>query len=220
MKGKIKTTGQDISAGIEATAEEVTTFLGKITPDFVKDAGGILNDQVRQWRLLNAMRLVKNTQEKIEEKGYPIKQIPLKVISPLLESASLEEDQNIKEKWEDMLADAATEKKKVTPNFVEMLKELSPQEVAILDLIYSPFKDKNYSERRGKQFDKNKVARHFELDEVEIDLIIENMYRLNIFQAPAGEGIKVGDHKFVLRTTDVFEVTTLGIAFIEACKFK
>lgn len=220
MKGKLSTTGQDISAEIEATEKEVSTFLEKVVPNFIKDTGGILNDQIRQWRLLNALRLVKNTQKKIEEKGYPIKQVSLKVISPLLENASLEESQNIKQKWEDLLANVSTKKKKVTPNFVEMLKELSPQEVAILDLLYDPVKEKNYSERREVQFDKNKVANHFNLQEEEIDLIIENMYRLNILQAPAGGGIKVGDYKFVLRTTDIFEITTLGIAFIEACKFE
>lgn len=220
MKGKLSTTGQEVSAEIEASLDGATGFLDKIVPAFVKDTGGILNDQVRQWRYLNALRIAMNVKKKIEENNYPVSHVPLKILSPLLESASLEEDKNLKEKWENLLANAVTASKQISPNYVEMLKELSSIEVSILDGLYDFFKNSSEKEQRQMQFDKAAIAKHFNVEDSDMNLIVENLYRLNILQAPAGHGVQIGKYSFVLRTTDIFEITSLGVAFVEACKFE
>ena len=55
---------------------------------------------------------------------------------PLLEKASLEEDQELRRRWVALLANAAMEPAAVLPAFVAILGELSPKEARLLEHIY------------------------------------------------------------------------------------
>lgn len=217
---KIKGSLQTQQAELEASKDEIAAFFDGVIPKFVKDGGGILSDTVRYWRFKNSVRIVNNAKELILNSGLKKQEVPLKVLLPILENATLEEENDMQNKWSNLLANAITATKNISPNYAEILKELSPLEVALLDKIYDEIKDKRYEDRKNMQFSKNKICEIFSLSSEQADLIIENLYRLNLFQAPAGHGIAVGEYKFALRTTEIFEFTTLGFKFVEACKFE
>jgi len=88
-----------------------------------------------------------------------------------------------------MLANAVTGNVEVSPNYAAILNELSPIEVTILDKIYQEVnKESDYQKRKALQFDATKLRSMFNVTEEKMDLIIENLYRLNLFQAPLGTG--------------------------------
>lgn len=217
MKAKASLIKQE--AEIEASKEEVKSFLDSVVPDFVRQGGGILSDNVRFWRFKNQVNIVKKAQKVIDESGLPKQQIPLKVLTPLIESSSLEEDDQMQEKWANLLANAATGFSGIKANYVEILKELSPLEATILDNIYRAANTEiDYEKRKTMQFDKNKICQVFSLTSDEGDLIIQNLYRLGVCQPPGSSGIMFGNERVGLQTTNIFELTSLGFHFIRACQ--
>ncbi len=218
MKAKISLSDQN--AEIEANRKEISDFFGGIIPDFVKEGGGILADTVRFWRWKNQVNIIKKVKEKVEKSGLAKKQVPLKILLPLIENSALEEEETIQDKWANILANAVTAQKEIKPNYAEILKELSSLEIVILDKLFDESnREQNYQKRRQMQFSKQKISEIFKLSNEQADLIIENLYRLNLCQAPAGHGIAVGEYQFALRTTEVFEFTTFGYYFVQSCKW-
>jgi hypothetical protein len=219
MRAKISITEQN--AEIEASQEEVSAFLEKVIPNFVLESGGILSDTVRFWKWKNQINIIKKAKSIVENSKLDKKQVPLKILLPIMENSSLEEEAIIQDKWANILANAITASKDITPNYAEILKELSVLEVVILDKLFDKSnKENDYEKRKQLQFSKQKTSEIFKLSSEQADLIIENLYRLNLCQAPAGHGIAVGQYKFALRTTEVFEFTTFGYYFVQACKWE
>lgn len=217
---KVSAEDKTITAGVQGDQDAVNKFFNGIVPDFVKDGVGILSDQVKLWRWSNQIEIIKKAQAKIESSGLAKHQIPLKVLVPIIQNSSLEEDLNMQDKWSNMLANAATGNVEVSPNYAAILNELSAVEVSILEKTYSEVnKESDYAKRREFQFDASKLKSMLSISEEKMDLIIENLYRLNLLHAPAGHGIAVGEHKFALRTTKIFEFTTLGYEFVKACSW-
>lgn len=207
-----------IKAGIEGDQEAVSSFFSGIVPDFVKDGVGILSDQVSFWRWNNQIEIIKKAQAKIDASGLSKRQIPLKVLVPIIQNSSLEEDSNMQDKWASMLANATTNKVDVSPNYAAILNEISPLEVSILDGIYFEVnKETDYAKRKAMQFNAIKLQSVLNISDAKMDLIVENLFRLNLLQSPAGQGVMLGNFPFALRTTKVFEFTTLGYEFVKAC---
>lgn len=217
---KVSADNKTVTAGIQGEQEAVNKFFNGIVPDFIKDGVGILSDQVKLWRWSNQIEIIKKAQLKIKFSGLAKHQVPLKVLVPIIQNSSLEEDLNMQDKWSNMLANAATGKVEVSPNYAAILNELSALEASILQNIFDRVNtESDYAKRREFQFDALKLKSMLSIGEEKMDLIIENLYRLNLLQAPAGHGITVGEHKFALRTTKIFEFTTLGYEFVKACSW-
>lgn len=217
MKAKISAANQ--GAEVEATNEEIQSFFKGIVPDFVQEGGGILTDTVRFWRWKNQVSIIQKAQKVIEDSGLEKQKSSLKVLVPLLGSGSLEEDETLQEKWANILANAVTGNVQVRPNYIDILNELSSMEVILLDKIYDEAsKEADYEKRKQTQFGKEQVCKIFSLSSDQFDLMVENLFRLGVCQAPGSTGIMFGNARVALRTTDVFELTTLGSEFIKACR--
>ena len=64
--------------------------------------------------------------------------MPIKLLFPLLEGASLEENEDLHTMWAALLANAAAtdDTNRVRPGFIASLRQLSPDEALILTYIY------------------------------------------------------------------------------------
>lgn len=213
MKGKFNLTTQD--AEFEADLKEVSDFMSRVTPGAVKEGGGIIQDQVRYWRWRNQIRIFKKAKQLIGADPQ-LHEVKIKVLVPLVENASLEDDDSLQDKWAAMLANAATQNRTVMPLFPALLKELSTIEVTILDSLYNLHAQ---ATSQPVQFDKKKIAMVYKIDPSDMDVIVENLFRLNICSSPGSVGALIGDYPFSVHTNEIFELTALGIAFIEACKY-
>lgn len=210
-----------VKAEVEGDQKAITEFFSGLVPNFIHDGVGILSDSMKFWRWKNQVRLIREVNKNIDESGLSKRQIPIKVLAPIIEYSSLEEDSGLHTKWVNMLTNAATGNHDISPNYPAILNELSPLEVQILDKIFDEAsKESDYSKRKAMQFDRENLRKIFSLEIEATDLIIENLFRLNLLQPPAGQGIMVGDIPFALRTTKVFEFTTLGYDFVKACRWE
>jgi hypothetical protein len=73
----------------------------------------------------------------LNQAGIEPKSVPLRVLVPLLEGASLEDDDDLSTKWAALLANAATPEYNVNliPSFSNILSQLSPRDAKVLDLL-------------------------------------------------------------------------------------
>jgi hypothetical protein len=62
----------------------------------------------------------------------------MKIAIPLLQTASMEEDDSLQDRWINLLVNAANEKSGVEVNraYIEILSQITPLEAQILDAIY------------------------------------------------------------------------------------
>jgi len=84
-----------------------------------------------------AQEVLTKAQEMIREAVVQSGPIPMKTVVPLLDYASLEEDEYLREKWAAMLANAAVSSGKVHTSFAEVLRQLTPQGVLFLDALFT-----------------------------------------------------------------------------------
>jgi Abortive infection alpha len=94
-------------------------------------------DRVRLYRYGRQLDCLKKAEQMAKDAGFTPKAVPIKLLFPLLEGASLEENEDLHTMWAALLANAAspTKAEQVRPGFVAILKQMAPDEAALLKLI-------------------------------------------------------------------------------------
>jgi hypothetical protein len=98
------------------------------------EARGLKADQIRLQREEVAIKIAEMARDKLLIAKRKPKEIPLKVLVPLLEKSSLEDidDNTMIDKWGNLLASAASGDS-VQPRYISILGELSGLQVKFLD---------------------------------------------------------------------------------------
>ena len=92
------------SSTIEKGLELAQNFLGKIiSSPAMKEVGMVVFDQVRSFRYKRQIDTLVKTEKYAKERGIKLKEIPIKILVPLLENASLEDNEEMQDKWVKML---------------------------------------------------------------------------------------------------------------------
>lgn len=225
-------TEKTIGKAIDKAAE----FLDKIVGPALSDIGGILSDEIRFFRLKNQIRIVQKAENYFKSKGIEPSSVPLKILAPLLEKGSLEEDETIQDKWAALLIFAASpETSNVFSSiFIELLNQLTPLEVKILEEIYNKYVNRY----KGDDFMTGiqSMSQYIEIDSelkselenlqnrIQSDIVLLNLQRLNIVEYVSSftgmDGIKSGFSVQGEYGKEIkgFFFTTLGVAFIRACR--
>lgn len=127
-----KTSGKLVEA-----AEKVGGFVSKIVGGASTQVGGILEDWAKYYRYKNLLAIadkveVLHAQRKLEGKTIPI---PPRAAIPMLESASLEDDEVLQEVWARLIANSTDPnfKESLHPGYIEIVKQISPDEAIILN---------------------------------------------------------------------------------------
>jgi hypothetical protein len=142
-------------AAIAGATEEVAMTTGKAI-DLARDAGrslasffsgpasqvsGMIEDHLRYVRWERSERLAQRAQDFLAERGMssPTRAVPVKFAIPLIEAATLEEDDTLQDVWARMLANAATDgyPQELNRSFIVMLEQMSGQDVLLFQKIYS-----------------------------------------------------------------------------------
>jgi hypothetical protein len=177
------------SKAIGAT-KQLGSFVSKYIEGPLEQTLGIINDKLIYMRWERQYRLIEKANEFLSERGYqvPVNQLPPKLAIPILQNASLEEDNYLQDKWALLLVNASD------PNFplsieikhTSILNELSIFDVKLLDKICS----------EASNFDNLIVTLELpdkvlpgdgEIDEgaelsQEVQLSIENLIRLGLLR--------------------------------------
>jgi Abortive infection alpha len=136
------TLAKTAEAGLaEASKENSQSFLKAVLHEPAQELGALLGDKIRERRHANLIKTTSRAQERLKEAGLTAKEVPLSIIHPALESASVEEDPDLQEIWANMLANAANPESPdaVAPSFPAILKELRPVDVKFLATLHEEF---------------------------------------------------------------------------------
>jgi mRNA-degrading endonuclease RelE of RelBE toxin-antitoxin system len=205
---------------IEAAKE----LLGKLVNSSLEEVGELLADNVKYYRFKNQIKILKKAQQLIDKENIKPQNIPLKTLYPILEAGSLEEDEDMSDRWAKLLATAANPLSPIVvrPSFPEILKELSPQEATILEKIFDmvttiPIPPIEWANRGATGESLKKVLK---LSEDEFEIAIDNLYRLQLCSPPSTqlEFVDNKHHRFQLQMKDIICLTHLGFAFVSCCK--
>ena len=120
-------------AGIEAAdllKKESESFLTAALGEPAKAFGGLVADRINARRHANLIKITVAAKHKLDAAGVSPKEVPLKIIHPMIEAASLEENPDLQTIWANLLANAADPRQEhpVHPSFILMAKELTPRE--------------------------------------------------------------------------------------------
>lgn len=131
-----KATGKGIEAA-SALGRAIAKYMG----GSLVQAFGIWEDKLKYLRWENQMRLLDRADKVLACRGLkgPTRGLPLKLGIPLLEQGSLEDDEEMQERWATLLANAvdADSGVDVSRAFIEILAQITSFEAKILDQIYS-----------------------------------------------------------------------------------
>lgn len=122
-------------------------ILGPAAAEF----GEMWRDQVRLYRFRRQLECVKKAERMAQQAGFTPEAVPIKLLFPLLEGASLEEDEDLHSMWSALLANASSPQQadEVRPGYIAALRQLAADEAAILNWMwrYSIAKAKRLPER-------------------------------------------------------------------------
>jgi len=147
------------SSTIEKGLELAKEFLGKLVSPTIEEVGLLLSDHVKYFRFKNQVRILLKAKSYVEEKKVPLKTIPTKVLVPLLENASLEDDETLQDKWAKMLANMVDSEKNLQNKiFPYILSQLSIEEFEELKELL--IKEEAHRETQ-KELEKWKAIDHY-----------------------------------------------------------
>jgi hypothetical protein len=123
------------------TTAKVVVFGGFGGPLVQKALGPLIDgfgDALRQRFQPRLDKIAGKAEEMIASAAIEPSPIPDAIGYPLLQSAALEDDPTLQEKWAALLANAADPANRdwIRPLFVDILKQISPLEVKLLDGLF------------------------------------------------------------------------------------
>lgn len=121
-------------------ADGVSTYSTRLIGDALAEGGGILHDQIKHWRKMRMLDLeAKFNAACVARNLDPETMRPLSLGQTvrILESASLEETDEVQQLWAELLANTVDPRSGITFKklYVSLLREIGPAEAALLQLI-------------------------------------------------------------------------------------
>src|SRR3981189_3837933 len=96
-------------AGPVAAAIPFTAIVKKMLGPAADELAEVWRDQVRMYRYERQLKCVEKAERMAQEAGFTPQAVPPKILFPLLEGASFEDDENLHDMWAALLATAASE---------------------------------------------------------------------------------------------------------------
>jgi hypothetical protein len=124
------------SAGAPAAAVPFTNVAKRMLGPAAEELAEMWRDQVRLYRYGRQVKCVEKAERMVQEAGFTPQAVPPKILFPLLEGASFEEDEDLHTMWAALLANASSEMtKSVRLGFISLLRAMSPDEAELLNSI-------------------------------------------------------------------------------------
>lgn len=127
---KIDITSSVVEKGIDLAKD----FLGKLISPSVEETGLLIKDQISSWRFKNQIKVLNKAKDYCEKHNISPKQVSFKLICPLLEYASLEEEEILQDKWSILISNLVDSEQNIENHvFPYILSQLSLNEYEALE---------------------------------------------------------------------------------------
>lgn len=208
-----------VAQELEPAAQEFATAV--VGPSG-HEVGELFADKVRYRRFLSQLKIVKKATKAAEEAGLPPSAVPWRVLVPLLEYGSFEDDEDMLGRWASLLANAATKRAGVHVAYPEILRQIEPLEAAMLDAMYEGLAA-SFDETSGvlplNGFDLEWFLRHVTMDYEDFPGAAANLVRLELASATGRNDRPAMVHSVTHTVVSTaIQLTVFGASFIEACR--
>ncbi|MGZ3810036.1 MAG: Abi-alpha family protein, partial [Bacteriovorax sp.] len=129
-------------------------------------------DQVRLRRFKNQIKIFSKAQEILKAQKIDPKKVSLKVLAPLIEYSSYEEEESLQDKWSSLTAYVLEDNADIVfqQNCISILNRISSEEAFTLEKLYRQFQTKRQQKiQRDLEYDKTHeikrdIPRRYSLD--------------------------------------------------------
>jgi len=218
------------SKALEVT-EKVGCFVARVIGEPVDLAVGLLSDKLRFMRWERQLRMVDKCEEILKKRKIEgkIRPVPPKLALPIMENASLEEDDQLQNLWANLLSSA------LDPNFngilrgafIDIIKQLEIVDVHLLSFLYNSYQNALRTNQTNKNISptsigwgKQDIANALSISLPIYENSIDNLMRVRCVSSLVLKlsSIMAGNEPMTIdKGYDVVCITSLGISFVEAC---
>jgi hypothetical protein len=132
-----------VKVGAEAFFKPFSDLIEKLAGPLAQEVGETFGDAARVFRFKRAVKLPQKVKKFATEAGFEPSAVRPKLLLPLLDHASVEDDEDLHDRWAALLANSANLGGGLTihASFPEILAQLSSKDVALLDLMQRHVED-------------------------------------------------------------------------------
>lgn len=210
--GRVADAAKSISDTTRKALELASAFFAKVLGE---DAAGIFRDAMFYFRARNAISLQEKLDKILENRQIRNpKAIPLRLAIPFLETATLEDDPTIQERWARLLANALDPSIHIDMEryYASVLKDLSPVDCLVVEKIASMAQV-----GQGEEITIDGLADSLGLPLMTTDISVCNLGRQNLIERKPKTGAPVGSVSTWVYKNCVFFLTGFGKGFVRAC---
>jgi len=123
---------------VNQTAKEATGLIKRIFGKSFDEYGELFADNIRLKRFKNQIAIFKKAEEFIKSENINPEKINLKVLAPLIDFSSYEEDEKLQDKWAHLIKNISIKPFNTTIQLtcVQILNKMSSDEALLLDYLY------------------------------------------------------------------------------------
>lgn len=120
-------------AKVAAASIPFTAIVKRMLGPAADELAEMWKDQIRLYRYERQLKCVEKAEKMCKDAGFTPQAVPPKILFPLLEGASFEEDEILHDMWASLLANAASpDPKKVRAGYLAILRQMEPDEAELL----------------------------------------------------------------------------------------
>jgi hypothetical protein len=205
---------KESSTALSVLENEAGGLLARLFGPACDEIGLALQESMRIHRLKNSVRVLRKARQFLEKSNIDPQTVEPRILVPLLEGASLEEDERLSDKWAALLANSLSPSShtKVLPGFVNILTQLSPPEAKILDLLLNRW---HTDDDRNGHLQASYLVQELEVSGVEYEVMSGNLIRLGLCRHFVPPRMDTSDG---YDPDGSIHLAQFGIAFVEACR--
>jgi hypothetical protein len=191
---------------------------GRFLDEVLKPTASLMGEDIankyRAWRARNIADVMNAAAEMREAAGLPIAPVPGRILFPILEYASVEEDDELRRRWAALLANAGTQRvqDRLLPGYAEVLRQLTPVHVRILDWLYEQKQELAPGLHNWMNLKRQEVQDHFSFSDEDYALLVTDLHRLLLIR-PSGKQFRDAWEPVYREIA----LTTFGLTFIRVC---
>ena len=173
-------------SGVDAAFATATPLLQRLLGPAADELGGMVGDWLRPIRMRNVLRGLGRFEAMLVAAKIEPRPVPLRLLSPILDGMSLEDDDDLVTAWAALLSNAAADSSMVRPGFASILADLSKNDALVLEHLVSKY-PRHYENGWGTLAEEWSVSfkelhQKLELPETELQLCLSNLQRLGLLE--------------------------------------
>jgi hypothetical protein len=204
-----------IKTGVEQLFVPLHQLLDKLLGPAATEVGLGLGDSVKVWRFKRQVRLLQEVKRLVEQTDKEIRPIATRLFFPILEAASIEDDDEMQTRWAALLANEATSGGSVHPSFIDILKQLTPVDARLLaDLCDWCEQKKTLKLILGNFLTNPELRKLFDANHESLD----NLVRLGLLQTDYEMREQPYELGRPAQLESWYELSDFTVRFVQACR--